>query len=85
MKKNLIFAAVLCVALAFGFSACENPNNDDLLNQIEDLKNELNDLKNDKDKTDSADKDGDKDNSSDSGTENGYEWVDLGLSVKWAT
>ena len=65
MKKNLIFAAVLCVALAFGFSACENPNNDDLLNQIEDLKNELNDLKNDKDKTDSADKDGDKDNSSD--------------------
>ncbi len=64
-RKNLIFAAVLCVALAFGFSACENPNNDDLLNQIEDLKNELNDLKNDKDKTDSADKDGDKDTSSD--------------------
>ena len=28
-RKNLIFAAVLCVALAFGFSACENPNNDD--------------------------------------------------------
>ena len=126
MKKNLIFAAVLCVALVFGFSSCENPDdNEELLNRIEQLENELNDLKNDKDKTESADKDGDKDNSSDNeqsggsseenaggsgegtpdpdegeeggdeggssssttGTENGYEWVDLGLpsGLRWAT
>ena len=103
MKKNLIFAAVLCVALVFGFSACENPDdNEELLNRIEQLENQLKDQQSgkDEDKTDSADKDGDKDTSSDneqngegtpepetptSGTENGYDYVDLGLSVKWAT
>lgn len=117
MKKNLIFAAVLCVALVFGFSACENPDdNEELLNRIEQLENQLKDLQSgkDDDKTDSADKDGDKDTSSDNeqngegtpdpdegeeggdeggssssttGTENGYEWVDLGLpsGLKWAT
>ena len=70
-RKNLIFSAMLFVALSFGFSACENPDdNEELLNRIEQLENELNDLKNDKDKTDSADKDGDKDTSSDSPVSN---------------
>ena len=69
MKKNLIFTAVLCVALVFGFSACENPDdNEELLNRIEQLENQLKDQQsgkdNDKD-SDSADKDGDKDTSSD--------------------
>ncbi len=131
MKKNkFLFAAMLCVALVFGFSACENPDdNEELLERIEQLENQLKDQQSgkDEDKTDSADKDGDKDNSSDNeqngngtpdpdegednssdneqngeGTPepgegddeeetptpnpyNGYEWVDLGLSVKWAT
>ncbi|MBO7316887.1 MAG: DUF1566 domain-containing protein [Paludibacteraceae bacterium] len=128
MKKNLIFAAVLCVALVFGFSSCENPDdNEELLERIEQLENQLKDQQSgkDEDKTNSADKDGDKDNSSDNeqsggsseenaggsgegtpdpdegeeggdeggssssttGTENGYEWVDLGLpsGLRWAT
>ena len=68
MKKNLIFTAVLCVALVFGFSACENPDdNEELLERIEQLENQLKDQQSgkDDDKTDSADKDGDKDTSSD--------------------
>ncbi|MBO5974599.1 MAG: hypothetical protein J6P95_02615 [Paludibacteraceae bacterium] len=124
-RKNLIFAAVLCVALVFGFSSCENPDdNEELLNRIEQLENQLKDQQSgkDDDKTDSADKDGDKDTSSDneqngngtpdpdegednssdneqngegtpkpetptSGTENGYDYVDLGLpsGLNWAT
>ncbi len=100
------------MALAFGFSACENPDdNEELLNRIEQLENQLKDQQRgkDDDKTDSADKDGDKDTSSDNeqngngtpdpgegvggssssttGTENGYDYVDLGLpsGLRWAT
>ncbi len=67
-KRNLIFVAMLFVALSFGFSACENPDdNEELLNRIEQLENQLKDQQSgkDDDKTDSADKDGDKDTSSD--------------------
>lgn len=64
MKKHFLFTAVLFAALSLGFASCDNVN-EELLERIEQLENELNDLKNDKDKTDSADKDGDKDNSSD--------------------
>lgn len=44
MKKHFLFTAVLCVALVFGFSACENPDdNEELLNRIEQLENQLKD------------------------------------------
>ena len=69
MKNRFLFVAALFAALSFGFASCDNVN-EELLNRIEQLENELNDLKNDKDKTDSADKDGDKDTSSDSPVSN---------------
>ena len=99
-KKHLFFAAVLCVALAFGFSACENPNEDELLNRIEKLENQLKDQQSGKDKNDNSSSNEQNSGNSEggsgdegsfstsvSGTENGYDYVDLGLpsGLKWAT
>ncbi len=62
MKKHFLFTAALFAALSLGFVSCENPDDSDLLQQIEDLKSELMDVKDmlsdaDKDKDKGSDKD----------------------------
>ncbi len=88
-KKRFLFVAMLFAALSFGFVSCENPDDDKFGNSTEQS-----------DDNDTPDPDEGEDNSSDneqngeetpepeaptSGTENGYDYVDLGLSVNWAT
>ncbi len=94
MKKNLIFTAVLCVALVFGFVSCENPDDDKFGNSTEQSGDKDTSSDNEQNGNGTPDPDEGEDNSSDNeqngeGTPkpetptpnpyNGYEWVDLGL------
>ena len=70
--KHLKFLAAVCCMLAV-FTACEN----DTKSKIEELENRIEELENG----------GNSNTGSDNatGTANGHGYVDLGLSVKWAT
>ncbi|MBQ7388822.1 MAG: hypothetical protein IJW01_05600 [Paludibacteraceae bacterium] len=88
--KHLRFLAAVCCMLAV-FTACEN----DTKSKIEELENRIEELENGSNSNTGNDTNqnggnSNTDNSSGSvsaptGTENGYGYVDLGLSVKWAT
>ena len=86
---RFLFVAVLFATLSLGFASCdmENGNNPD------DPQSEQNDSTGNNNKEENPTPDSSKSennnqgesSSSVSGTENGYDYVDLGLSVKWAT
>ncbi|MBO5849722.1 MAG: hypothetical protein J6Q47_00385, partial [Paludibacteraceae bacterium] len=73
--KYLKFLAAMFYMLAV-FTACEN----DIETKMEDLENRIENLENG-----GSTMGGTNGSSASTGTENGHEYVDLGLSVKWAT
>ena len=77
-RKNFIFVAMLFAALSLGFVSC-----DDKGNEPDDPQGEETQTPDPDEGEEGGDEGGSS--SSTSGSENVYEWVDLGLSVNWAT
>ena len=78
MKKFKFLAAVCCMVAVF--AACEKNEPSDNTNG-----NGVNTDQNDGTNTDQNDGNSNSGNNSATGTANGHDYVDLGLSVKWAT